>query len=390
MVNIGSCGLHILHGAFKSGFQVLEWDIKKILKAAYTLLHDTPARRADYITITKSEKFPFKFSETRWVEDEKVANRLYEIWDNLKKLFKYWNSLPKSKQPNHSKSYLTVKNAVEDLLMPAKLCFFSHVARFFKKYLKKYQTQKPMLPYMREDLIDLHKSILCVIVKPSVVDEVKSCSEIMKINVHEKKNLRREKNFSLGLEAEASLSKLIERDEIDSVKVKAFYSDAQKCIAKMVEKLNDKCPLGSIVVRESAVFDPQLIVSMKKQPLEIRLKRLLQHLVYLKTLPSHKFGEDVVVQYFKFKDNLENSTINLDDIDRLDTFYFHTMKVRSKYPSLAKVLELVLTLSHGQADVERGFSINNSVIEDNITEMSIVSKRLVRDHYNSNKSFDVT
>ena len=39
--------------------------------------------------------------------------------------------------------------------------------------------------------------------------------------------------------------------------------------------------------------------------------------------------------------------------------------------------------------VERGFSTNKSVIEDNISELSVVSKRLVRDHYKANKSFEV-
>ena len=148
-------------------------------------------------------------------------------------------------------------------------------------------------------------------------------------------------------------------------------------------------PLGSIVVRECAVFYPQVIVSKNKQVLEVRLKRLLQHLIYLKRLPSHKFGDIVVTEYIKLKDELETSSVDLDSIDRLDVFYFHAMKVRSKYPSLAKLLELMLTLSHGQADVERGFSTNKSVIEDNISELSVVSKRLVRDHYNANKSFEV-
>ena len=45
LINIGSFGLHILHGAFKGGFESVAWDMKKILKAAYTILRDTPTRR---------------------------------------------------------------------------------------------------------------------------------------------------------------------------------------------------------------------------------------------------------------------------------------------------------------------------------------------------------
>ena len=35
LINIGSCGLHTNHGAFKTGFDKSAWKIKKILKGAY-------------------------------------------------------------------------------------------------------------------------------------------------------------------------------------------------------------------------------------------------------------------------------------------------------------------------------------------------------------------
>ena len=40
---------------------------------------------------------------------------------------------------------------------------------------------------------------------------------------------------------------------------------------------------------------------------------------------------------------------------------------------------IVFVISHGQADVERGFSINTSVIDVNMKEQPIQSKCLVRD-----------
>ena len=41
---------------------------------------------------------------------------------------------------------------------------------------------------------------------------------------------------------------------------------------------------------------------------------------------------------------------------------------------------MVLTLSHGQASVERQFSVNNSVLDVNMKEDSIVARKLIRDH----------
>ena len=39
LLDIGSCGLHIIHAVFKSGVQKNGWDIKSIFKAANTILH---------------------------------------------------------------------------------------------------------------------------------------------------------------------------------------------------------------------------------------------------------------------------------------------------------------------------------------------------------------
>ena len=61
LVNIGSCGLHVLHGAFKTGAKKTPWKISKIMLALFVMLHDTSARSADYRDVTGSDKFPYSF-----------------------------------------------------------------------------------------------------------------------------------------------------------------------------------------------------------------------------------------------------------------------------------------------------------------------------------------
>ena len=63
----------------------------------------------------------------------------------------------------------------------------------------------------------------------------------------------------------------------------------------------------------------------------------------------------------------------------LDEFYFENIGIQ-KYGELSFVIRLILTLSHGQSSVERGFSINNSILETNMLPATVVSKRIVRDH----------
>ena len=76
LINIGICGLHVNHGALKTGIEKTEWDIKKTMKGSFHVLHDTPARRSDYSSVTGSDVFPLFFCALRWVEDKPVADRL--------------------------------------------------------------------------------------------------------------------------------------------------------------------------------------------------------------------------------------------------------------------------------------------------------------------------
>ena len=72
----------------------------------FTLLYDTPARRADYISITECDKFLFAYCATRWVEEKKVVDRAVEIWLNIKKVVEKWEKLApskRSKEKNYQK-----------------------------------------------------------------------------------------------------------------------------------------------------------------------------------------------------------------------------------------------------------------------------------------------
>jgi len=63
----------------------------------------------------------------------------------------------------------------------------------------------------------------------------------------------------------------------------------------------------------------------------------------------------------------------------LDELYFDIVKV-PKFKELSSLLTITLSLSHGQADVERGFSLSSGVLQDNITDKSIVGKRLIKEY----------
>ena len=63
----------------------------------------------------------------------------------------------------------------------------------------------------------------------------------------------------------------------------------------------------------------------------------------------------------------------------MDEFYFHKIGVAT-YQDVAFVIRLLLTLSHGEAAVERGFSHNNALLKVNVNPETVISKRVIKDH----------
>ena len=69
---------------------------------------------------------------------------------------------------------------------------------------------------------------------------------------------------------------------------------------------------------------------------------------------------------------------------RLDVFLYKGMGQQLEYRLLWGVVQELLLLSHGQATVERGFSVERRVERHNLTEEeSIVSQRLICDYVRS-------
>ena len=71
LLNVGSCGLHIVHGAYKKGIDSTDWNLSSILSAFHRLFKDSPARRDNYCSILDEDSplMPLKHCPTRWVEN---------------------------------------------------------------------------------------------------------------------------------------------------------------------------------------------------------------------------------------------------------------------------------------------------------------------------------
>ena len=79
LLNVGSCGFHVIHNSFRDGCSAAEWDVETFLTRVRWLFKDSPAHREDYTSVTGSNSFALDFSRHRWLEKGLVVERAVEI-----------------------------------------------------------------------------------------------------------------------------------------------------------------------------------------------------------------------------------------------------------------------------------------------------------------------
>lgn len=378
VLDIGTCGLHIVHGAFQTGAKASGFDINHLLTSLYYLFHDSPARREDYSTITKAEVFPKKFCAHRWVENGPVAERALEIWKHVQK---YVRSV--KKKPD-TKSFDLIKSAAEDPLTVARLEFFLSVTAHVKHFLTVFQGDRPLLPFLGDELGNVVKSLMNRFIKKEVLADADTVLKLTKIDCDDKKNYRDYKQIDIGFAANKVLQEA--PNTVSDLQKMTFRMGCCKFLAAMTSKLLERSPLKYGLVRNLNCLVPK---NMATVPEDCRkaFNKVLETLLTKKHFRASqcdeagrqfsKFCDQIVkVKSSEFSNFVEVANTG-KEADRLDVFFSEYMETNADYADLWKVIKFCLILSHGQAFVESGFSINKDMIAENQLEDSLVARRIV-------------
>ena len=129
--------------------------------------------------------------------------------------------LPKSKQPK-SKSFEAVKDAIDDVLYPAKLSFVSYFADLIQPFWTCSQSNKPMIPFLCDDIINLVFSLLQIVVKPDKLQECETMSDVKKNDLGKKENLLKACNFNTGFVSIQFIKELRRKDKVSSHEVLSY------------------------------------------------------------------------------------------------------------------------------------------------------------------------
>ena len=257
LLNIGSCGLHVIHGPFQTGARETGWAIDNLLSSPYYLFKDTSARRDDYVDVTGCKEFPLKFCKHRWVENGPVCRRILLLWPHLKLFIEACESKQKTKAT--SNLYKTLCAAMSDKLYVVKLSFFRSVASTVEPFLSLYQTDKPMGPFLVHDIERVVRNLLERCVKPDALHNASTAYNLLKVDI--KKERVANKKIKVVFKAESELKRLLNPKAINERQVYQFREECRQFVVKCVNKIFERSPLKYSLARNMACLDPRLMVS---------------------------------------------------------------------------------------------------------------------------------
>ena len=336
LLDVGSCSLHVVHGAFRTGMKQTGWGIDLLLKSLYSHLHETPARREDYTRMTGSEVFPLQFCGHRWFEDKRVAERAVEMWQSLTTYITEILKKPKSQVPTSS-SFSTVKSAVLNKLTTAKLEFFMSIAATTRPYLQTFQSDGPLLPFITSELETLLWTLMGKFMKRAVLESANSAYKIAKLNVLNSATHVAPSEVDIGFAAKTTLEKVYKEKKISQLQVLEFRKECESMLAATtIAKIQERSSLKYNFARKLASLDPRVMVSNPDQAIKM-FQEVLQRLI--ETRWKTEEADTVLAEYRKLVSDAKR--YHLDKFssfkittDRLDSFLFEVLQNQNESQQL--------------------------------------------------------
>lgn len=212
------------------------------------------------------------------------------------------------------------------------------------------------------------------------MEQATTVQKLLSVDTDKKENQKTAHRINLGFLADDEVKKLVSAKKVSERAVLEFRSECKLLLVTLVGKLMIKSPLSKSLVRSLACLAPEEMI-MHSDRCKEKFKNILKLLVSCNRI-NIKDCDDIQCQYEHFVQEAKHSEEMRfsPDHDRLDKFYFDKMKDNEKYCKVWKVVSILLLLSHGQATVERGFSINKEVSEVNLSENNLIAQRVIKDY----------
>ena len=288
-----------------------------------------------------------------------------------------WQSKAKSYGPAN-KSYNTLVDFYQDRFVQCRMEFFRYVARLMQDYLVTFQTDRPMVAFVADSLEKQLRDLMKIVVRRPILEEASTAYALINLDLDKTENFLPANQINIGTALKERLASLSPKPE----EKRKFLKECRSVILALLKKLQERSPLKYAVCRHASALSPNKMATDTEASV-LKFKGLAESLSKSKLLSADE-ADNAKSQYDEFvgfEGKLHKDEFLKFDftIDRVDEFLGKLLHKVEKYKSLWKVVMIVCVTSHGQATIERGFSVNKEVLEPNMEELSLIAQRIVYD-----------
>ncbi len=391
LLDIGSCNLHPCHNSFKKAIKKLGADLENILVCHHSFFKLSTVRRDKYYEILEEEEHVIEFfiqhGATRWVTFGKANERLITHHNSMMKFVERIGAEDKSLASGNNGVYNNLKEFYSDKTRKQNYCrllFVDMLAAKHEAYLTKLQKDSPMACFIFKENKALIQNLLDII---SVAKVPSNSDEIFKMKVEKicKDEKRKQPDFYPMLK---DALKELPNEERRNLR-EEFRSSIITDIAYLVKNMNFDKPL----IQAISCFDPR---ERKSRSITSRMLEVAK--------ATHRFSSEQIKDLTNEIDIYKNlDSKQLPDFHgglRVDKdFYVPVWKILTDFmgrtpDSFILLTKCVMTLSHGQAAVERGFSETKAIVQRGLMTKKTIegqkrTKSLVR-QYDGAKNVPIT
>ena len=175
----------------------------------------------------------------------------------------------------------TAKKACADPLTEAKISFFCSVASALEPFLRRFQTDAPMVPFLHAELFNVLLVLMKRFIKRTLMDKATTPQQPSKLDVSSKESLKEPKDGDAGTEVKSFLSKA----SISANEKLLFQKEFRDFLVATVAKIFEKSPLRHKIIRAVASIVPATMINARSIS-EKRMEILVQILFERKWLSA--------------------------------------------------------------------------------------------------------
>ena len=128
-------------------------------------------------------------------------------------------------------------------LFVAKLQFFASMARQLQPFLKTFQTDATMVPFLAEELHSLVSMLMTRFIKEETIAKANTATKMLKLDIEEKHIQLGANNIDLGFSTKQTVKNVLKDKLVSELKILELRMEGLKFLTATTANILEKCPL---------------------------------------------------------------------------------------------------------------------------------------------------